>query len=995
PELGRTELIHKVSEHVGSKVQLCGWISHIRCRSEYVSNASFEELLHRLDETNHIEATVSIKGSVVKRPAGMVNPEMSTGQYEVLPDEEFRLKYRYIDLRRDQLQRNIRLRAAVNHCLRNFLNHKGILIRTPEGAREFLVPADRIAFDTSFALPQSPQQFKQMLMAAGFDRYFQIARCFRDEDLRADRQPEFTQLDMEMSFAVMEDVMQTTEETVKKLWKQVLGNELAQSFPRMTYKEALSRFGSDKPDTRYPFLIENLGEKGHFVTEKLTIPPIEFGPRIWDSISAMIEGKAGIAIDGRMVEELVQPDSTVEITVTRDTTDHVGSTLLGKVRSFIIRKLEETNQSTRYQKQKLAFLWVYDFPLLARAANDPDSGLPPRVFESMHHPFTAPVPEDLHLLASSPLQVRGQHYDLVLNGSEIGGGSIRIHSAELQEYILRDIIQLPESHISNFSHLLAALRSGCPPHGGIALGLDRLVAVMCGADSIRDVIAFPKNSGGLDVCVGAPNYMDPFVAEFQRAVQKYAGNTALVSGDDALTYRQLDEKIKKFSARLEDIPRGSVVGMAMPNGTEFVIVFMSLISTGLVAAPLNPIYTTDELKFYLEDCDASVVISDLDSVTEAATNLQVPVISPFGENSVTTSAKPKRGLDGVGLVLHTSGTTSTPKLVPIRTAAMLHSVQSLIKAYQLTDKDRILIVMPLFHVHGLIGCLLSTMFSGGAVTIPERFSAHHFKKDLWSFGATWISAVPTIYRILLSDPSYLDAEYINSRIRFIRACSSPLPADLYEHMTQLLTVPIFQAYAMTEAAHLVSTGCFANPGPAGSVGLPVGCTVAVYDEDFNPCNARVTGEICVSGPGIMTGYLKPKAANKTAFVDRHFRTGDLGYFDDNGNLFVSGRIKELINRGGEKINPNEVDAVLQKSSIVKEAVTFALPDNIYGETVACVAVLASTADRDAAQTILTLHCKTHLAPFKCPSVYFFVSQIPKSSIGKVQRSNLTRLYGNE
>jgi acyl-CoA synthetase (AMP-forming)/AMP-acid ligase II len=326
---------------------------------------------------------------------------------------------------------------------------------------------------------------------------------------------------------------------------------------------------------------------------------------------------------------------------------------------------------------------------------------------------------------------------------------------------------------------------------------------------------------------------------------------------------------------------------------------------------------------------------------------------------------------------------------------MLHSVQNLIGAYQLTEKDRILIVMPLFHVHGLIGCLLTTLFSGGAATIPERFSAHLFMNNLRSFGATWISAVPTIYRILLSDPTYLDAEYIDSRIRFFRTCSSPLPADLSEHIKQLFTVPVFQAYGMTEAAHLVSTGCFANPGPAESVGVPLGCTIAIYDKDFQPCNSQATGEICLLGPGIMTEYIKPETANKTAFVNGYFRTGDLGHFDENGNLFVSGRIKELINRGGEKINPNEVDAILQKSVIVKEAVTFALPDNIYGETVACVAVLTFTADRATAQTILTQHCKTQLAPFKCPSVYFFVSEIPKSSIGKIQRSNLTKLYGNK
>lgn len=398
-----------------------------------------------------------------------------------------------------------------------------ILFRsTPEGAREFLVPADRILPGSKFALPQSPQQFKQMLMASGFDRYYQIARCFRDEDLRADRQPEFTQLDMEMSFVTMEDVMSTMEDLIKRLWKSVLGREVIGTIPRVTYNDALATYGSDKPDLRYPFTIKpwNRNDDGDIKHEVLTLsngPNDKFDFVIQDftkedlaKISTLLRqnGRDIIAwVDGEdwdFKKDDLPTGFEVKLLVQRNLTNHVGTTFLGKVRNLLIKLLEGNGNAKKHQRDAESLLWVYDFPLLAKADLTVDSGLPSRSYESMHHPFTAPVEEDIHLLATDPLRVRGQHYDLVFNGCEIGGGSIRIHSAELQERILRDIIKLPESYISHFDHLLNALRSGCPPHGGIALGLDRIMAIMCESQSIRDVIAFPKNSAGFDVCVRAP-----------------------------------------------------------------------------------------------------------------------------------------------------------------------------------------------------------------------------------------------------------------------------------------------------------------------------------------------------------------------------------------------------------------------------------------------------------------------------------------------------------
>lgn len=304
-------------------------------------------------------------------------------------------------------------------------------------------------------------------------------------------------MDMEMSFVTMEDVMNAMEGLVKHLWSSVLRIDLGDSpFPRLTYADALARYGSDKPDTRYPFHIRTISVEDKIITEGL------------DLDTSLLSLDAIIAPFGDQVVTATSDTTAATIVCQRSLDDHVGSTVLGKIRTAIIRELEGKNLAQSYRKSDLKFLWVYDFPLLAKAdaRENQLTGAPSRDYESMHHPFTAPHPDDLNLLLEGdPLAVRGQHYDLVLNGAEIGGGSMRMHSAQLQEYILKDVIKLPEDYINHFKHLLNALGSGCPPHGGMALGLDRVVALMCGANSIRDVIAFPKNGTGIDLCVGAPN----------------------------------------------------------------------------------------------------------------------------------------------------------------------------------------------------------------------------------------------------------------------------------------------------------------------------------------------------------------------------------------------------------------------------------------------------------------------------------------------------------
>ncbi|KAG0192704.1 hypothetical protein DFQ28_008211 [Apophysomyces sp. BC1034] len=496
------------------------------------------------------ESVICAEGIVRKRPQGMINTKQSTGEVEVhldklfclnpagslpfrptqtqLPNEEVRLRYRYLDLRRQQLQQNIRLRSVTANTVRQYLVEHGfteietptLFKSTPEGAREFIVPTrKRGAF---YALPQSPQQHKQMLMAAGFDRYFQIARCFRDEDLRADRQPEFTQIDLEMSFVQPTDIQNIIEGMVTAIWDKALGIKLNKDmFPHMTYHEAMSKYGSDKPDLRFgmeikgvdladhtlDFLIvkEGTGLTGNELKamQKTLECDKDFGfVKINENNLNTWTTKCGPV--GRSIPPEQTPDVQVgDIVCLHKRPQYLygGNTLMGRVRLHLAELLQKKGFLTFNNPYK--FLWVESFPLFT-----PDEqGV--RTWQSTHHPFTAPFDKDIHLLATNPAMVRGQHYDLVLNGMEIGGGSIRIHSPVMQTYILEKVLQLEKHEYSRFDHLIDALGGGCPPHGGIALGFDRLMAILCNASSIRDVIAFPKAAGGKDFVVNSPSEVLP------------------------------------------------------------------------------------------------------------------------------------------------------------------------------------------------------------------------------------------------------------------------------------------------------------------------------------------------------------------------------------------------------------------------------------------------------------------------------------------------------
>ncbi|CAH1272575.1 DARS2 [Branchiostoma lanceolatum] len=559
--------------HAGEDVKLCGWVQFQRkqlfvtLRDSYgviqlvlpqdKNHADIKQMLAHLPT----ESVVCVQGVVQLRPIGEANKTMCTGDVEVavskvemvnksktLPfqirdffqvNEHLRLKHRYLDLRGSQLQHNLRLRSQVIMKMREFLiNTHGfvdvetptLFRRTPGGAREFVVPSrEKGKF---FCLPQSPQQFKQLLMVGGVDRYFQIAKCYRDEDLRQDRQPEFTQVDVEMSFVDQRGVEQLIEELLQHAWPDGKGT-LNLPFPRMPYKDAMEKYGSDKPDTRFGMELHDVSDimrsSGVTVFERL----LKDSPG--NSVQAVNVKQAALHMKNKDVEKLqesskqTQPKGLSVLSVLPGgevkgpMAKHIGAPcrnallqelqaeegdmlllaggehlktceLLGRIRIECANILETFGVQLRDQ-DVFNFLWITDFPLFL--PKEDGSG-----WESAHHPFTSPHPDDTDLVFSHPYKVRSQHYDLVLNGSEIAGGSIRIHDAELQRYILEEVLK---EDAAVLHHLLEALQSGCPPHGGIAIGLDRLMAILCKAASIRDVIAFPKSHAGHDPMSGAPS----------------------------------------------------------------------------------------------------------------------------------------------------------------------------------------------------------------------------------------------------------------------------------------------------------------------------------------------------------------------------------------------------------------------------------------------------------------------------------------------------------
>ena len=560
-------------ENVGTTVILSGWVQ----KSRNLGNVLFIDLRDRYGitqlkfEQNNIqlfdkaqglgrEYVLKIVGKVVERESK--NKNIKTGEIEVLVDElnilnpsktppftiedktdggeELRMKYRYLDIRRNKIKQNLILRHKISSEARNYLNSIGfidvetpyLIKSTPEGARDFIVPS-RMNSGKFYALPQSPQTFKQLLMVAGIDKYYQIVKCFRDEDLRADRQPEFTQIDCEMSFVNQSQVLETFEGLIKDLIFKIK-NINVKDFKRITYEESISKYGTDKPDLRYDLEIVNLSE---------TISDTEFFNFFKYEFTAGIKIESGSSMSRKQIDNFssyikqqevggdklfnikINEDGVIKSTVdkflsekdkyslTSDLNLNKGDiaffmsgerknilSVLGKLRTFLAKTLDLIN------KNKFAPLWVIDFPLFEWDDEN-------KRYSAMHHPFTAPKEDDIKKLSSNPLQVKANAYDLVLNGSEIGGGSIRIHNKELQNQIF-SLLGFTEKEASEqFGFLMNAFEYGAPPHGGIAFGLDRLCAVINGDESIRDYIAFPKNNSGKDIMIESPSIIDKNIIE--------------------------------------------------------------------------------------------------------------------------------------------------------------------------------------------------------------------------------------------------------------------------------------------------------------------------------------------------------------------------------------------------------------------------------------------------------------------------------------------------
>ncbi len=557
--------------NVGEKVTLTGWVQRqrdlggvvfltLRDRSGIVQitvdgdKAPAEALANA--QKVRTEFVLAVRGTVTARPDDMINPNMATGEVDIAAeevviinkakttpfyiidgldaDENLRLKYRYLDLRRPEMQKSLILRHRVEKSMRDYLDNEGfleletpILMKsTPEGARDYLVPS-RVSPGNFFALPQSPQQFKQLLMVAGFEKYFQIARCFRDEDLRADRQPEFTQLDMEMSFVDEEDIMTLAENMMAHIFKESLGVEMQLPLVRMTWQEAMDNYGSDKPDTRFAMKFIDLSEvvkdcgfkvfkeavaNGGVVKAIVAKGASKMSRRELDDLTKFVNtyGAKGLAYFVVNEEEIKSPVkkflSEEELANILSTCGaEVGDTVFCVADKYKVTcdslghlRLELGKRLGLIDEDKHNFLWVTEFPLLEW---DDET----QRYYAMHHPFTAPLESDIPLMANEPGKVRARAYDMVLNGVEIGGGSIRIHERDLQEKMFALLNMSEEEYTEQFSCLLGAFEYGAPPHGGLAFGVDRLVMLMAKRDSIRDVIAFPKTQNATDLMVEAPS----------------------------------------------------------------------------------------------------------------------------------------------------------------------------------------------------------------------------------------------------------------------------------------------------------------------------------------------------------------------------------------------------------------------------------------------------------------------------------------------------------
>ena len=464
----------------------------------------------------------------------------------------------------------------------------------------------------------------------------------------------------------------------------------------------------------------------------------------------------------------------------------------------------------------------------------------------------------------------------------------------------------------------------------------------------------------------------------------------------SISYGELYGQVEELSARLRQLGlgKGDRIAMALPNGLEVIALFLAASTVG-TAAPLNPAYTRDEFKFYLEDTNARALIVPRNGAEEARAAASESVIMieadlddegrvHLSSEDAAASRNDRETDDEIALILHTSGTTSRPKRVPLSHANLLTSAANVAATYQLTPADVSLCVMPLFHVHGLVASTLATFFSGGTVVVPAKFNPLSFWTTVREKQATWYSAVPTIHQVLLSRARGKRPDGAQ-QLRFIRSCSAALAPQMMADMETVFGVPVLEAYGMTEAAHQMAS----NPLPpdarkGGSVGRGTDVAIAILDKEGNELPAGATGEVSIKGPNVFGGYEGNAEANAESFSNGWFRTGDQGHLDGEGYLTLSGRIKELINRGGEKISPREIDEVLATHPAVAEAVCFGIPDRVYGEDVAAAVVLKS----DVTEKELIAHCRSSLSDFKCPKKIYIMDAIPRTATGKIQRRNV-------
>src|SRR5213595_1114480 len=565
---------------IGREVKLAGWVAVRRDHGGVIfidlrDREGLTQVVFRPEENAEVakqshslrtEDVIQVCGKVAPRLPGTENPKLATGDIEVLPqsltilnraenlpfqidaelsNEDLELTYRYFDLRRPRLSRNLQTRHRVTQATRQYLDSQGFIEietpilskSTPEGARDFLVPS-RLMTGKFYALPQAPQQYKQLLMVAGVEKYFQIAKCFRDEDLRADRQPEFTQIDIEASFVTPDDIFAVTEGMLGAIFKAARNIEIKTPFDRLTYREAVSRYGSDKPDRRFGMELVDLSDDFRLSSFKVFRNALDAGGVVKainakgfagitigqaDELTeiAKLYGAKGLAFikieNGERKSPIVKFFSDAEKAALQSKLEieegdclffgadkwEIACEVLGRIRLRVAEIQSLIASGNRHSGSEWDFLWVTDFPLLQWSAEE-------NKWNAMHHPFTRPKAEDTPLFEAQKFgEIRADAYDIVLNGVEIGGGSIRIHEPELQAKMFEALGVSAEEQQAKFGHLLRAFRLGAPPHGGIALGLDRLVMVICGEQSIRDVMAFPKNNRGQELMTQSPAEVDP------------------------------------------------------------------------------------------------------------------------------------------------------------------------------------------------------------------------------------------------------------------------------------------------------------------------------------------------------------------------------------------------------------------------------------------------------------------------------------------------------